>query len=90
MSFAMTTAIGNCGAFISSNVFITHEAPGYRTGFKVGMGMNCLAIMSMTVLYLGLVWSNRRTKFEGSTTFERVGSNEALSDGRDERRQYQL
>ncbi|KXT04923.1 hypothetical protein AC578_3416 [Pseudocercospora eumusae] len=90
VSFAMTTAIGNCGAFISSNVFITHEAPGYPTGFKVGMGMNCLAILSMTVLYLGLVWSNRRTKLEGSTTFEEVGSNEALSDGRDERLRYQL
>ncbi|KXT08296.1 hypothetical protein AC579_6684 [Pseudocercospora musae] len=90
VSFAMTTAIGNCGAFISSNVFITHEAPGYPTGFKVGMGMNCLAILSMTVLYLGLVWSNRRTKFEGSTTFERVGSNEALSEGNYERLRYHL
>ncbi|EME81832.1 uncharacterized protein MYCFIDRAFT_32917, partial [Pseudocercospora fijiensis CIRAD86] len=90
VSFAMTTAIGNCGAFISSNVFITHEAPGYPTGFKVGMGMNCLAILSMTVLYVVLLWTNRRRKMEGSTDFERVGSNEPFSDDRDRRFRYEL
>lgn len=85
----MTTAIGNCGAFISSNVFITHEAPRYPTGFKVGMGMNCLAILSMTVLYVCLRWSNKQRMGE-STTFVRAGSNEELSGEREKKFEYQL
>lgn len=30
--FAMVIAAGNCGALISSNVFITHQSPKYHTG----------------------------------------------------------
>lgn len=60
VSFAMTTAVGNCGALISSNVYITEEAPGYRTGFSVGVGMSCLAVVTMTILYIGLVLENRK------------------------------
>lgn len=32
VAFAMTTAVGNCGALVSSNVYITEEEPRYRTG----------------------------------------------------------
>ena len=50
VAFAMSTAVGNCGALISSNVFITSEAPTYQTGFAVGMGINGLSILSLTAL----------------------------------------
>ncbi|KAF2160669.1 hypothetical protein M409DRAFT_28809 [Zasmidium cellare ATCC 36951] len=60
VAFAMTTAVGNCGALVSSNVYITEEAPGYRTGFSVGVGMSCLAILAMMGLYIGLRVGNWR------------------------------
>ncbi|EME42907.1 hypothetical protein DOTSEDRAFT_105261, partial [Dothistroma septosporum NZE10] len=54
VAFAMTTAVGNCGALVSSNVYITEEEPVYRTGFSVGIAFSSLSIVSMTVLYAGL------------------------------------
>lgn len=32
MAFGMTTAVGNCGALVSSNVYVMEEAPYYHTG----------------------------------------------------------
>ena len=60
VAFGLVIATGNAGALISSNVFITKEAPKYPTGFSVGMGMNCLSIVCMTALYVGLRLENRR------------------------------
>lgn len=65
VAFGMVIAVGNCGAFISSNVFITSEAPKYHTGFSVGMGMMLLATVTSTLLYIGLRLENKRRDREG-------------------------
>ncbi|KAL3468723.1 major facilitator superfamily domain-containing protein, partial [Aspergillus californicus] len=36
---AMQIGFGNCGGLVASNVFFDSEAPGYRTGFGVSLGM---------------------------------------------------
>lgn len=60
VALGLVIATGNAGALISSNVFITSEAPKYPTGFSVGMGMNCMSIACMTALYIGLRLENRK------------------------------
>lgn len=58
-------AFGNCGAFISSNVFITKEAPKYHTGFSVGLGLILMSGAAITLFYIGLWMENsRRDKYE--------------------------
>ena len=55
---------GNTGAFISSNVFITTEAPKYHTGFSVGLGLILMSGLACTLLYAGLRLENsRRDKY---------------------------
>lgn len=51
---------GNCAALVSSNVFISTEAPKYPTGFGVGFTLNVLAGVCCTILYLGLKAENKR------------------------------
>lgn len=60
VALACVTAVGNCGAFISSNVFITSQAPKFSTGFRVGLGMNIMSIAAMTILFVGLKIEARR------------------------------
>ncbi|GME44229.1 Major facilitator superfamily [Neofusicoccum parvum] len=60
VAFACVIAIGNCGAFVASNVFITEEAPKYHTGFSTNMGFICLSFVSQTALYIGLRMENAK------------------------------
>lgn len=53
-------AVGNCGAFISSNVFLTKQTPKFHTGFSVGMVMNMLSAIGLTWMYVGLRLANRK------------------------------
>ncbi|KAL1634859.1 hypothetical protein SLS58_010488 [Diplodia intermedia] len=64
VGFACVIALGNCGAFVASNVFITREAPVYRTGFSTNMGFVALSLVSQTALYVGLRLENRRRERE--------------------------
>jgi hypothetical protein len=74
-SLAMGTAIilgvGNCANFVSSNVFIKHEAPYYPTAFRTGLGVT-IAGSVLCVVYVGLLWrhnqkvSKRRCEIGGS------------------------
>jgi len=59
VALGMVIAVGNCGAFISSNVFITAEAPKYLTGFRVGLGMYILSAITCSLMYIGLRLQNR-------------------------------
>lgn len=61
VAFAIVIAVGNCGGFISSNVFITAAMAAYHTGFTVGMGMILLSVMSSSLMYVGL-WSGNRKR----------------------------
>lgn len=53
-------SVGNCGAFISSNVFFTSETPKFHIGFSTGLGMNMLSVAALTCLYVGLRLENRK------------------------------
>ncbi|KAK6434681.1 hypothetical protein LTR95_009137 [Oleoguttula sp. CCFEE 5521] len=69
VAFGMVIAVGNCGAFISSNVFLTSEAPKYHLGFSVGMGMFMLATVTSTLMYVGLRLENsKQTRRAGNDT----------------------
>jgi hypothetical protein len=60
VALGMVTAVGNCGAFVSSNVFITSETPKFHTGFSVGMGLTWVAGFFLVVLVVGLALGNRQ------------------------------
>ena len=47
-------SLGNIGALVASNVFITKESPRYRTGFSVGLGFMAMAMVATTVMFCGL------------------------------------
>ncbi|KAF9889688.1 hypothetical protein FE257_006994 [Aspergillus nanangensis] len=52
---AMQIGLGNCGGLVASNIFYDSEAPGYRTGYGVSLGMTwvcgaaCLAFLGYLV-----------------------------------------
>ncbi|GAB7355534.1 hypothetical protein MBLNU459_g6016t1 [Dothideomycetes sp. NU459] len=72
--------VGNCGAILSSNVFITSESPKYHTGFAVGMSMNMLSMVAATVLYGYLRWENsKKDKLTPEALHERVNGEGELN-----------
>lgn len=62
VGFAMTTAVGNCGALISSNVYITAEEPGYRTGKSENSGAWRLKVLTMLDRFLS--WYSVQLPFD--------------------------
>lgn len=60
VALGLAIPLGNCGAIISSNVFITGEAPRYHTGFSVGLGMIWMSGAAVTALYILFQIENRR------------------------------
>lgn len=53
-------SFGNCGAFVSSNVFISSQAPRYPVGFGVGLAMCSMGGVAVTALFIGMLLENRR------------------------------
>ena len=51
---------GNLANFVSSNVFLSSEAPAYRTAYSVGLGLQLMAGLACTLMVLGLWRENRR------------------------------
>lgn len=51
---------GHCAALVSSNAFLSTEAPRYPTGFGVGFTLNMLTGICCTVLFFGLRAENKR------------------------------
>ncbi|KAL3444463.1 major facilitator superfamily domain-containing protein [Aspergillus insuetus] len=56
---AMQIGFGNCGGLVASNVFFDSEAPGYRTGFGVSLGMTWICGLSCFVFLMYLVRENK-------------------------------
>ncbi|EAT81899.2 hypothetical protein SNOG_10505 [Parastagonospora nodorum SN15] len=56
---AIILGIGNCANFVSSNVFIKHEAPYYPTAFRTGMGLT-IAGAVFCLAYVGLLWRHNQ------------------------------
>ncbi|KAE8356760.1 major facilitator superfamily domain-containing protein [Aspergillus coremiiformis] len=60
VGMGLLLAFGNCGAFVSGNVFITKQSPKYPVGFGVGLGFGVMAGIACTVYYFALRMENRR------------------------------
>ncbi|KAJ5166933.1 uncharacterized protein N7482_005714 [Penicillium canariense] len=56
---AMQIGFGNCGGLVASNIFFDSEAPTYRTGFGVSLGMVWICGVSCLVFFAWLVRENR-------------------------------
>jgi hypothetical protein len=72
--------LGNCGNFVSSNVFITTETPKFRTGFSTGLALCVVSILTATAIEVLLWVSNRRrdagkenTKFDREEILDQLG-----------------
>ncbi|KFY53404.1 hypothetical protein V496_07616 [Pseudogymnoascus sp. VKM F-4515 (FW-2607)] len=62
---AVQLGIGNCANFISSNVFITEEAPKYPTGFTAGLAITAVGGGMLIIVVLLMAWHNSKlTKAE--------------------------
>jgi len=57
---AMTVGFGNLGGIVASNVFFTEEAPLYKTGYGVGLGFLWICGAACVVLFVGVLWENRK------------------------------
>jgi hypothetical protein len=59
MGTALQLGLGNCANFVSSNVFITKQAPRYPVGFGTGLGITAF---SFPVLLIVIAISIRHNK----------------------------
>ncbi|KAL2001222.1 hypothetical protein VTN02DRAFT_2083 [Thermoascus thermophilus] len=60
VAMGLLTGFGNCGAFVSGNVFIAEQAPRYPVGFGVGLAFGIIGGMAVTFYYFYLRNENRR------------------------------
>lgn len=60
VSSAIQIGFGNLGGIVASNVFFETEAPLYRTGLGVGLGLLWLCAATCTALYLGVRRENQK------------------------------
>lgn len=47
---AIQLGLGNCANFVSSNIFITTQAPRYPVGFGTGLGITALGFPLMCLV----------------------------------------
>ncbi|KAK0658117.1 putative transporter [Lasiodiplodia hormozganensis] len=57
---AMQVGFGNCGGIVASNIYITSEAPHYRTGYGTSLGLLWVCAVMCTVLFFGVTRENRK------------------------------
>ena len=57
---AILVGIGGLCGIISSNIFLTSEVPKYVTGYKINIGLNCLAIAGTALKAALLLRANKR------------------------------
>lgn len=60
ISSAMMLSIGNCGAIIASNIYITSEHPEYPTGFGVSLGLLWVCAIASAIFVVGVRRENKR------------------------------
>ncbi|GAE00022.1 vitamin H transporter, putative [Paecilomyces variotii No. 5] len=54
VAMGLLTGFGNCGALISSNVFIASQSPRYPVGFGVGLAFGIVGSIAVTIYYFYL------------------------------------
>lgn len=60
VAMGILTGFGNCGAFVSGNVFITEQSPKYPVGFGVGLAFGVVGLFATSVYAAFLSKENRR------------------------------
>lgn len=60
VAMGLLTGFGNCGAFVSGNVFITDQSPKYPVGFGVGLAFGVVALFANSIYFAFLLKENRR------------------------------
>jgi hypothetical protein len=84
MGTAIILGIGNCANFVSSNVFIKHEAPYYPTAFRTGLGITVAGAV-LCLVYVGLLWRHNQKLNKKRSE---VGGVDALDDHQVYKYQY--
>jgi hypothetical protein len=59
---ALQIGLGNSGGLIASNIYFQAEAPLYRTGFGVSLGLIWLCALSCCALFAGLWYENKKRR----------------------------
>ncbi|KAF2166673.1 hypothetical protein M409DRAFT_23304 [Zasmidium cellare ATCC 36951] len=74
VGMAWQVGFGNRANFVSSNVFITGQAPRYRTGFANGLGWTCsgFALVCFTTLLLSIKNKRRADRVSRLSVEERA------------------
>jgi len=57
---AIQLGLGNCANFVSSNVFITKQAPKYPVGFGTGLGITSLSFPLMCLVMVLFTRHNKK------------------------------
>ncbi|ODQ51705.1 MFS general substrate transporter [Saitoella complicata NRRL Y-17804] len=80
-AIAIQIGVGGMGGTISSNIFRTQDAPHYKFGLAICMGLNCMGMLTAGLNYLALRIANKR-KLERQARIENgeeTYTNEELS-----------
>ncbi|KAM5362082.1 hypothetical protein ACJZ2D_012749 [Fusarium nematophilum] len=86
LTSGMFVAIGNCGGFLSSNIYLKWEAPRYITALRTNIGMCAISISATTAYALWMRWENRRRdRLYGKAS----GSTEGITSSRDPQFRFQ-
>ncbi|EMD00019.1 hypothetical protein BAUCODRAFT_30459 [Baudoinia panamericana UAMH 10762] len=57
---AFQVGFGNMGGIVASNIFITKQAPAYRTGYGTSLGLLWMCALACTGFLIGLMIENRK------------------------------
>lgn len=68
ISVALLMGLGNTGALLGANVFLQNEAPYYRSGYDVMLGLTLLGLVSATACYVYL-WHENEQKRKGKRDY---------------------
>lgn len=62
---AIQIGFGNCGGFVASNIFLSSEAPFYRTGYGTSLSLIWLCVIA-SVIFVLLLWQENKRRDQGA------------------------
>jgi hypothetical protein len=77
---ALQIGLGNAGGIVASNVFITKQAPFYRTGYGTSLAMLLMCGAMCTVFFFGLKAENKKRSTGGRDYRFESGELENMGD----------
>ena len=60
LSVGVYNSVGNCAGLLSSNIYLSREAPRYLTSLRVNLAMAALGSFVSFAYGLWMRWENRR------------------------------